>query len=228
MSNDPNVRGAGGPQKDVSWGPACLIVAIIGAVALSVTMIALSALMGGSQGRRAAHEIREKLIPWVEQSSLSPIDRQNIVERMNALSSQMEREELTSRQLSRMFLRLTDSPILQWGIVEQMVAKAKASSGFTPEEKTEFNSTCDRWFRAASDGKLSIQNMEFAVQHVATKDQRSGRLSVRDDVNDERLREFQRRVGTICDTLVISREPFDKSVSQVFLKMMDEAMAEKE
>jgi hypothetical protein len=231
MVNQTNRPNAGDvpndTQKDMSLGPACLIIAIIGAVLLSVTMIALSAIMGGSQGRRAAYSIREQLTPWVEQSALSPIDRQLIVERLTDLSSDMEREELTPRQLSRLVVRLTDSPILQWGVVEQLIARANASPGFTDDEKQEFSNDCDRWLRAASEGKLSIQDMEFAVQNVATKDQRSGRLSIRENVHDERLREFLRRVDTISDKLGIPKEPFDKSVSQVFLKMIDEALQEK-
>ena len=55
MADDSkDVRGSGGPQKDVSLGPACLIVVVIGAICLSVGMIAMAAMMSGSQGRRAA------------------------------------------------------------------------------------------------------------------------------------------------------------------------------
>ena len=221
-------RGTVGDQKDVSWGPACLIVVIVGAVILSVTMIALAALLNTNQGKRAAYSVREQIIPWVEQSSLSPMDRQNIVERLNSLASEMEREALTSRQLSRLAIRLTDSPILQWGVVEQLIAKANASTGFTAEEKAEFSASCDRWLNAAAEGKLSVQDMELGVQNVATKEQRSGRLSIRDDVNDDRLREFQRRVATICDKLAISKDPYNKSVSQVFLEVIDEALEVKD
>jgi hypothetical protein len=117
---------------------------------------------------------------------------------------------------------------LQWGVVEQLVAKTKTSESFAADEKADFIATCDRWLLAASEGKLSIQDMEFALQNVAQKEPKTGTLSVRDDVNDERLRECQRRIATICDKLNVSKEPFNKSVSQVFLKVMDEAMAEKD
>ena len=227
-ATDTASRGAGGDQKDVSLGPACLIVVIIGALCLSVGMIAMAAMMTGSQGKRAAYAVREQFIPWIEQSSLPNSDRQNIVSRMNQLSEQMEREELTKRQLGRLVLRLADNPLFQWGVVEQLIAKVNASDGFTNEEKAEFQAGCDRWLRAASDGKLSLQDMEFALQHVSTKDQRSGRLSMREDANDERLRECQRRIATICDKLEISKEPFEKSVTQVFSRMMDDALSEKE
>ena len=93
-------------------------------------------------------------------------------------------------------------------------------------EKQEFQATCDRAFRSAAIGKLSLQDMEFAVQNIASKDQRTGRLSIRDDVNEERLREFQRRMTAISDKQAIPSEPFEKSVSQVFQQMMDDALKE--
>jgi hypothetical protein len=222
-----DIRGSGGEQKDVSLGPACLIVVVIGAICLSLGMIAMAAMMTGSKGHRAAYSVREQLIPWVEQSSLSRQDQQNIVERLSGLSEAMEREELSTRQLSRLVLRLTDSPVLQWGVVEQLNRAAQAST-MTEPEKIEFRAACDRWLRSASQGRLSLQDMEFAVQNVATKDQRSGRLTIREDTNEDRLREFQRRISTISDKQSITSEPFDKSVSQVFMKMIDEALETKD
>lgn len=221
------VRGSGGEQKDVSLGPACLIVVVILALCLSLGVIAMAAMMSGNQGRRAAYSVREQIIPWVEQSSLSKTDRQIIVERLTDLSDDMEREELTTRQLSRLVLRMTDSTILQWGVVEQLI-QAAMGSGMTDAEKAEFRAGCDRWLRAAAEGKLSLQDMEFALQNVATKDQRSGRLSIRPDVNEEGLREFQRRMTTISEKLEMTKEPFDKSVSQVFNAIIEDALSKKD
>lgn len=221
------VRGSGGEQKDVSLGPACLIVVVILALCLSIGVIAMAAMMSGNQGRRAAYSVREQIIPWVEQSPLSKTDRQNIVERLANLSDDMEREELTTRQLSRLVLRMTDSTVLQWGVVEQLNQAAQASS-MTDVEKTEFRTGCDRWLRCASEGKLSLQDMEFAVQNVANKDLRSGRLTIKPDVNEDDLREFQRRMTTISEKHAMTSEPFDKSVSQVFNSMIEDALSKKE
>jgi hypothetical protein len=226
-SNTEAVRGSGGEQKDVSLGPACLIVVVILALCLSIGVIAMAAMMSGSQGRRAAYAVREMLIPFVEQSSLSKTDRQDIVERLSTLSDDMEREELTSRQLSRLVLRFTDSSVLQWGVVEQLI-QAAMSSSMTDVEKSEFRAACDRWLRAAAEGKLSLQDMEFALQNVSTKDQRSGLLSIRPDVNEEGLREFHRRMTTISDKLEMTSEPFDKSVSQAFNAVIDDALSKKD
>lgn len=228
MSNDSeNARGSGGPQRDVSLGPACLVVVVIGALCLSVGLIAIASMMSGSKGRQAAYSVREMLIPWVEQSSLSKADRQNIVERLTDLSVDMEREELTARQLSRLALRLTDNPVFQWGVVEQLI-QATQSSSMNEIERQEFRTACDRLLRTASEGKLNINDMEFAVQNVATKDLRSGRLTIRENPIEERLREFQRRITAISDKQSTSSEAFDKSPSQVIVAMVEDGLSVKD
>jgi hypothetical protein len=220
-----NQRNDVGPQKDMSLAPACLIVAVIGAVVLSVVMIGLVAIMG--KGSNLAYAVREEIVPWIEQSPLSTIDQQSIVEQLKILASDMERDELTQRQMARVAVRLRESPVLQWGVVDQLARYERSSAGITDDEKTEYASQRDRWLRAAVDGKLSLQDMEFAVQNVATKDRRTGTLTMRDDVNDERLREFQRRVGTMLDRLKIPKEPFDKSIAQAFALGIEEALSQK-
>ena len=95
----------------------------------------------------------------------------------------------------------------------------------TEVEKLEFRAACDRLLRTASEGKLNINDMEFAVQNVATKDQRSARLTMRENPNEERLREFQRRIIAIADKQSMTHESFDKSASQVIVAMVDDALS---
>jgi hypothetical protein len=150
-----------------------------------------------------------------------------IIDELTGLASQMERDELTSRQLTRLGVRLSDSAILQWGVVEDIHRRAQRSKGLTDQEKSEFGSLCDRWLRAAGEGKLSMTEMEFALQSAATKDPKSGRLNLKDEVTDEHLREFNRRVLAICEKYKVSSEPFDQSVAQVFKRMVEDGLAEK-
>jgi hypothetical protein len=134
---------------------------------------------------------------------------------------------LTSRQLSRLGIRLTDSTILQWGVVEDVLRYTKASKGFNDEEKEDIQKTCDRWLRCASEGKLSMTEMEFAFQGIALKEPRSGRLSLLKELTDDQVREFHRRVLGVCEKYKTSTEPFNKSVSQVFHMMMEDGLSEK-
>lgn len=214
-------------QKDVPLGPACMVVFIFFLVSLCVLVAYMSFMLTGKQGGRAAYAVREQLIPWVDQSTLSQPDQVAIIDELTSLASQMERDELTSRQLTRLGARLQDSTILQWGVVEEINRVAQRSSGLTDQEKSDFALACDRWLRSAGEGKLSMIEMEFALQSAATKEPRSGRLTLKDDVSDEQLREFYRRVLSICEKHKVPADPFDKSVSQVFKAMIEDGLSEK-
>ncbi len=226
-----SLQGSDVPEEeagDVSLGPACLVVSIFGLAFLCIVVAFMSFMLIGKQGGRAAYAVREQLIPWVDQSDLSKTDQTMIIDELQALASQMERNELTSRQLTRLNARLSDSTILQWGVVEETVRTVRASDAFTAEEKEDISRTADRWLRCAGEGRLSMTEMEFAYQGCGLKEPKTGRLSLRKDVTPEQLREFHRRVLAICDKYKISREPFEKSVSQVFHLMIEDGLAEKQ
>ncbi|MBU6175962.1 MAG: hypothetical protein KGQ60_19320 [Planctomycetes bacterium] len=211
---------------DVSLGPACLVIGIFGLVGLSLFFVYMSIMLMGNQGKRAAMSVHEQLIPWIERSLLGQNDRQVIIDRLETLAKEMEREELTSRQLTRLALRLTESTILQWGVVEQLNQIAQ-SSDLNAAEKEEFSKACDRWLHCASTGKLNMKDMEFGTQNVCIKEHPSGRLVPREKIDADRLREFMRRITTMCDRFEVPKEEFSKSVSQVFLQVIEEALEEK-
>lgn len=213
-------------EKDVSLGPACLVVFVFFLAFMCIVVAIMSFMLTGNQGRRAAYAVREQLIPWVDDATLSKSDRDAIIDELNQLASKMDREELTSRQLTRLGARLSDSAVLQWGVVEQIARVAKQSTGLTDKEKEDFQRTCDRWLRCASEGKLTMNEMEFAFQTTATKEPRSGRLSLRSELSDDALREFHRRVLAILEKYEISEEPFDKSVSQAFKAIVEDGLKE--
>jgi hypothetical protein len=83
---------------------------------------------------------------------------------------------------------------------------------------------CDRLLRAATEGKLAIQEMEFIVQNVSRKDRSSGMLTARTDVQESELRDFARRAAEVVERQQIPDEPFTKSVSQAFRQLLDDAM----
>jgi hypothetical protein len=236
LSTDGNTTGstevndsskAQGKPKDVPLGPACFVVFIFTLVLLCVVVAVMSLMLTGKQGGRAAYALREQLIPWVDQSQLSQTDQVEIIQELTSLASRMEQDELTSRQLTRLGVRLSDSPILQWGVVEEINRRAQASKGLTDQEKEDFAQVCDRWLRAAGEGKLSMTEMDFALQSTTNKDRRSARLTLRDDVDDGQLREVYRRILAICEKYKVSADPYDKSVSQVFKLMIEDGLAEK-
>lgn len=222
--NDPSDSAESG---DVSLGPACMVVSMFGLAFLCIVVAFMSFMLIGKQGARAAYAVREQLIPWVDQSDLSNSDQTMIIDELQGLASQMERNELTARQLTRLNARLSDSTVLQWGVVEETVRRVRASESFTQEEKEDVARTADRWLRCAGEGRLAMTEMEFAYQGCGLKEPKTGRLSLRKDVSDDQIRELHRRMLAICDKYKISKEPYEKSVSQVFHSMIEDGLAEK-
>lgn len=212
-------------QGDVSYGPACFVTFIFLLVGISLFFVYMSIVLMGNTGVRASRAIYEQLIPWVEQSHLSQNDRRDVIDELEILAEKMKKEELTSRQLSRLNARLSDSVVLQWGAVEKLNVAAQESD-MSDEEKAEFTALCDRWFACAASGKLSLQDMEFAMQQVCTKDARSGRLNPKMDATSTALRDFMRRIKTMCEHFNTPTEKFGKKVPEVLRQMIEDGLDE--
>ena len=214
-------------EKDVSLGPACMVVVIFGLIGLCILFATMSMMLLNKQGEMAENGLRQQLIPWVEEKSLlSQNDREIIVSKLEEIADMAGRDELTKRQISRLGIRLTQSTILQWGAVESLNRIAQ-SSGLSGEEKEQISRSCDRWLHSAESGRLNMHDMEFATQRVCVKDPKSGTLLPRENLTDEELRDFLRRVKTMCDQQMIPDEEFHKSVAQVFLQVVEDGLAEK-
>jgi len=180
--------------------------------------------MGGSQHLQASSALTTQLIPWVEKSTLSDADRQSIVERLNELVAEMDANRLSTRQLSRLNFRLSGAPIFQWGVVEEVQRQASLSSELSEAEKQALTVECDRLLRTVLDGKIAMEQLEFAAQQVAVKEQQSGRLTAREKISAAEVQEFLRRISSVCDRAKTEKEPLEKSVSQVFRMMIDDAL----
>jgi hypothetical protein len=211
-------------QQDSPMGPACLVVGIFFAVAISVTFIVVAWMMTGKQGERANRAIQDQLIPWVSQSPLDPTDKQSVIEQLSKLVSDINANQYDERQLLRLFAVLSDSPVLQWGVVQQVNARA-AKSGLTEAEREALQMESDRLLRLASQGGLGLQQLEFVVQKVAAKDRKSGTLTMVESVTDADLREFLQRAKSTADRRDIPQEPFPSSVSQVLRGLIELALS---
>ena len=214
-------------EKQVPLGPACLVVAVFGMVIFSVAMVAASWMLMGNQAVFAARALELQLIPWVEQSSLEPTDRDRILDDLKQLVDDLKHDRLDERQMVRLKLRIADSPVLQWGVIQQAEAKIR-SSNLTDEEKQGAELELDRLLRTVSEGKLGMEQLEFLVQPIATKERNSGRLTLSEKADDAGLREFLRRTKGLADKQQIPSEAFAKSPSQVFRSLVEEALAAKQ
>lgn len=212
-------------QGQVSLVPACLVVLMLLGVILSVFCAFGSWYINQNQPAIAARSIREQLIPWVEQSPLEPTDKSAIVDELQTLTGQIEAGQLDEGQLRRLRFRLQDNPALLWGFVQATLGAFEKSTELTSLEKEQAQKTADRLLSMVSDGKLTRSALEFILQSVTlAKSDRSG-LVVKENPSTDDLRQFLKRGSEQADAANASTEPFDKSPSQVFMLMIDEALA---
>jgi len=189
--------------------------------------MAIAWWMGGSQHGRAASALRTQLIPWIEKSSLSDVDRKSIIEQLDDLVIDMETEHLTTRQLSRLNFRLSGAPIFQWGAIETIEQQALHCDGLSEAEKVAISTECDRLLRTVLNGRVAMEQLEFALQQVTDKEKLSGRLTAHEHISAGEFQEFLRRIGAVSDRVNTSKEPLEKSPSEVFRMMIDDALSDK-
>ncbi len=213
--------------KDVSLGPACGVVFLLGGVVFAIIVSVSAYLLIGKQGERASSAIREQLIPWVDESELSVPDKARINERLMDLAADVEAGKVTDRQLGRLRTRLTQNPVLQWGVIDNTIALAQSSGEFTDAERRELQKISDRLLMASSEFKISMEELGFLVQKLATRDSQSGLLETRPEISHSDVITFMQR----SEELMASREVGDPpenspSVAQVFEKMINDALDE--
>ena len=230
MSQTTQATGADAAEpENVSLGPACGIAVLVIAIGVSVAFTLAAYLLRGMQPQHAISSIEQQLIPWIEQSQLTDSDKDRIVGRLNELLVQIERGEVSSRQLQRLYHKLSENPVLQWAPFEQAIAAAEGNSDFTDAEREHLRSLSDRLLEAAGRGRISINELEFVLQPMTLRNSKSGRLTLKESVtHNEVMASVQRGEELLKSRNLQNIETKDSSVGQVFERMVDEAMDEEQ
>ena len=211
-------------EAEPSLGPACAFFFLAACAFGSVALIATAWYISGNQAERASAALRSQLIPWVELSTLAPTDKVQIIDRLNELVADMDAERLEERQLTRLNFRLSGAPIFQWGVVEQIIAAVNQNTELSSKEKEDFGLETDRLLRTVQNGRLSMEQLQFATQTVAQQEVKTGRLSIRENVSAKELQECSRRIISLNDEAKTVKGSMDKSVSQVFRAIIEDAL----
>lgn len=209
----------------VSLGPACGIVAMFVAVAISVFFTVAAYMLMQRQDEAAVTAIETQLIPWVEQSALDPTDRDRIVGRLKNLTSQIEAGEIDEDQLRRLHRRLTQNTTLQWAPIEAVIAFANRDPSFSPEERQQLQSISDQLLALSIQGQLAMEEFEYLQQPIAVRENPSGRLIVRNDLDHTRVMDFMTRaIGLLRRMKFNPADARPQSVSQAFDETIDLAL----
>lgn len=225
-STDAAAADSEAPLKEPSIGPACLVVSMLGlAVFLAICSFG-SFFFFSDQPTLAENGITQQLIPWVESSSLSPADKQPILAELQNVVEKIRSRELTSRQLSRLKNALEDNPVLLWGTVEGVLAQAD-DVGMSEVEVEASKRVSQRLLRAAAERKLSRNDLVFFLEGCTHARADMQGLEINTPLTAPQIREFLSRSERFLDGVEVSKEPYEKSVPEVFRGLIEEALTVK-
>lgn len=212
--------------KDVPLGPAFMVIGIFLATGFGLLMALAAIFLFGKQGQMAVDGLRKQLIPWVNQSELSQTDQDRIIGRLTEISNQIERGEIDDRQLERLRTRVHQNPVLQWAVVEQTIAFAESNPEFSDAERDQLSAVSSRLLQACSAYQVTMEDLGFLVQNLATQDSESGRLVKKPTITHSDVISFMQRANSMLAKrkFELNEELQHQSVSQVFDKMLDEAL----
>lgn len=223
--DDRSVEGAADEGEVVSLGPACGIVALFVAVAISMFFTVAAYMLMQRQDEAAVTAIQTQLIPWVEQSALAKTDRDRIVGRLNNLMSQIEAGEIDEDQLRRLHRRLTQNTTLQWAPIEAAILFAERDPSFSEAERQQLQSISDQLLALSIEGQLAMEEFEYLQQPIAVRENPSGRLIVRDDLDHTRITDMMTRaVGLLRRMNFDPAKARERSVAQAFDETIDLAL----
>lgn len=174
----------------------------------------------------AERGITEQLVPWVESSTLAPADKQAILAELQEVVEKVRSRELTSRQLSRLKNALEDNPVLLWGTIEGVLAQAD-EAGMSEVEIEAGNRVQQRLLRAAVERKLGRNDLVYFLEgctHVRSDGQG---LEVNSSLTAAQIQEFLNRSERFLDGVKVSKEPYEKSVPEVFQNLIEQALSVK-
>lgn len=210
-------------HKEPSLGPACLVVAILGLAMICIVCGFGSFFMFRDQHKIARKAIDTQLIPWIETSQLSDGDQASITSQLETLVPTITKEKMNSRQLTRLRNCLQDNPVLLWGGIELIQAQA-AEAGLSPTEEETLKRVSDRLLRAAAERKIGRNDVEFTIQQCSVVRPKAQSLDVVTPLTAEQIREFMKRAEDIVEAREIPNEPYDKSASQAFRILLEDAL----
>jgi hypothetical protein len=213
-------------KQEPSLGPACLVVVVLGVAALIAVCSIASFFVFQDQPALAEKGINQLLVPWVESSDLAPAYKQQILSDLADVVEQVRSRQLTSRQLTRLRTVLEDNPVLLWGTVEQVLAKAE-QAGLSPVEIEAAQRIQQRLLRSAAERKLGRNNIVFMLEKCTHMRADGQAPEVNEKLTDKDIRDFLSKAEKFCDGMKVSSEPFEKSPPEVFRGLIDEALSVK-
>lgn len=210
-------------EGEPSLGPACLVVTILSLAAFTAVCGIGSWFVFANQPKLAKKAIEKTLVPWIEGSQLSPLDKESIVNQLGSVVVRLENEELDKEQLTRLRNCLQDNPVFLWGEIQAIESQA-TGAGLTDTEVATLKRINQRLLRMATERTLGRSDIEYTIQQLSEVSEKGDTLEVRTDLTAAQIRQFMQRAENLLVRSKVPNEPFEKSPAQAFEILIDAAL----
>lgn len=229
MENDSSIESTPATAerlREPSLGPACLVIAILTTAVFFAFCAFGSFFFFSDQPALAERGISEQLIPWVERSNLSPIDKRQILSDLQDTVEKVKSRTLTSLQLSRLKNALEDNPVLLWGTVEAVLGQA-ADAGMPEVEIEAGRRVVQRLLRSAAERKLGRNDLMYQLEACTHASADGQGLEANRPLNSQQIHDFLVRAERFVNAREVANEPYEKTVPEVFRGIIEEALSVK-
>jgi hypothetical protein len=161
----------------------------------------------------------------VTDSQMSPEDKQVVREQVRRVAGAYKRGQITTEQVIEIMESLAQSPVFVVAVVYVVEQKYVVPSGLSEEEKTAAHRTLQRTARGVYEEKITENQLDAALQHIATKNA-EGKYELKEHVSDEELRAFLAECRRLADEAEIPDEDFEVNIGEEFKKAVDAELDE--
>lgn len=239
-TSQPIVRRPHASLRRGSWQKGCLIAFVV----VFVIAIGLAVTVALTWRRMFAASVTIGVTEMVSTSQLPQDQKDRIMAKVGNVTEDFKSGKITLQQFGKVFEAVFDGPLLpltmMWGAQEKYFDK----SGLSEEEKAAGVRAMHRFSHGVAEGKLSMDDLSSAMQHVSTgansvtvtktnidgsvnttTTRTGGNFQFKPKVSDEELRKFIEEIKTKADGAHIAEDVPEMNIAEEVEKAIDKGLA---
>lgn len=197
-----------------------LLFGAVGFIACGVTTWVLFQ----KRGELAIRTLENTYIPAVEQSHLTPEEKQAVIEQLESVAAEVKRGQYENWQAAGVMQRLVRLPVLQWG--ELHVIEAFLRQNPSPQSDDALRQL-SRLRRAIELGYATTVDLDDVLKPVLSEGDGASRRSLKRPLNEAAVAEVIQRAELVADRGNVPDRQFDDvRIAAIVRRQIEKGVAE--
>ena len=225
MSSDRFEIDPGYPERERSGWQNCLIGCLVVAGIFAILMAGFAWWIANNWRGWVADAGTEVFSSVVDASELPNEEKLEVKEQILRLGEAFRENKVPPERVGMILEGFFESPLFTSSVVTAIERKYFDKSELTDEEKAQGSKDLRRFVRGMVKKSIKQEDLEEALQHIATKLQ-DGNWEFRQDVSDEQLRALLKTIKEKADVAEIPEEVEEIDPSEELRRIIDAALEE--